>query len=172
MTSVFFILVPVPARSTRGVSDVSVTSASPVQATGEVAVNLNATQPVEGPSTRRGDVISKNATQPVEAPGAGTPNQPLEAPGAGPKVLLTGTDNDATQLDESLTSGKSADITGGSDSEEELDSEPGSPGRLSRAMTQLTWISLKKLITERLSEGSDLSWVGARFLTSTVLHLP
>ena len=51
--------------------------------------------------------------------------QPVEAPGAGPEVLLTGTDG-AVQLDQSLTGGKSADITGGSESEADLGSEPGS----------------------------------------------
>ena len=49
----------------------SVTGSSPVQATRKVAVNMEATQPVEAPGTRRGDVINKNATQPVEAPDAG-----------------------------------------------------------------------------------------------------
>ena len=50
---------------------------------------MKATQPVETPGTRRGDVIQKNATQPVEAPGAGTDTPPVEAPSAGPEVLLT-----------------------------------------------------------------------------------
>ena len=57
---------------------------------------------------RRGDEIQHNATQPVEAPGAGTATQSVEAPGAGPEVLLSGS---AVQ----------------SDSEEDLQSEPGSP---------------------------------------------
>ena len=65
------------------------------------AVNKNATHPVEGPGT---DVQQKNATQPVEAPGAG------------PDFLPTGTGSAAIH----------AEFTG-SDSEEELQSEPGSP---------------------------------------------
>ena len=65
----------------------SVTGSSNVQATGEVPVK--ATQPVEAPGTRRGDVIQQNATQPVKVPRAGTATQPVEAPGAGPEVLLT-----------------------------------------------------------------------------------
>ena len=44
--------------------------------------------------------------------------QPVEAPGGG---------SDAIQLDQSLTGGKKADITGGSESDEDLQSEPGSP---------------------------------------------
>ena len=45
--------------SSGGVSDVSFTGPSLLQATGEVAA-MKATQPVEAPSTRRGDVIQKN----------------------------------------------------------------------------------------------------------------
>ena len=58
----------------------------------------------------------KNATQPVEAPGAGTATQPVEAPGAGPDVLPTGTSSAALHA-----------VFTGSDSEEELQSEPGYP---------------------------------------------
>ena len=93
------------------------TATQPVQASGtrgpETACK-NATSPVEGPGTSV--VIQQNATQPVEAPGAGMATQPAEAPGAGPEVLLTGTGSVALH----------AAITG-SDSEEELWSEPGSP---------------------------------------------
>ena len=59
---------------------------------------------------RREDEIQQNATQPVEASGAGTATQPVEAPGAGPEVLLSSTSS-AVQ----------------SDSEKDLQSEPGSP---------------------------------------------
>ena len=59
---------------------------------------------------RRGGEIQQNATQPVEVPGAGIATQPVEAPSAGPGVLLSGTSS-AVQ----------------SDSEEDLQSEPGSP---------------------------------------------
>ena len=110
-----------PGTSTTGLSsDVTVggTGSSLVQTTGEAAVmreavNKSATHPVEGPGT---DVKQQNATQPVEAPGAGTATQPVEAPGAGPDVLPTGTGSAALH----------AEFTG-SDSEEELQSEPGSP---------------------------------------------
>ena len=67
------------------------------------------------------------ATQPVEAPGAGTATQSVEAPGAGPEVLLTGTGNAALYVDHTFTGGKTVDITGGSESDEDLQSEPGSP---------------------------------------------
>ena len=82
------------------------TGSSLVQTTGEAAVmreavNKSATHPVEGPGA---DVKQQNATQPVEAAGAG------------PDVLPTGTGSAALH----------AEFTG-SDSEEELQSEPGSP---------------------------------------------
>ena len=89
------------------------TGSSHVQATGEVPVK--ATQPVEAPSTRRRDVIQQNATQPVEAPGAG------------PEVLVTGTGNAALHIEQTLTGGKTFESTGGSDSKEDLQSEPGHP---------------------------------------------
>ena len=109
------------------------TGSSLVQTTGEPAT-LSATQPVEACGTRGFEAASKSATspveagmrvlatQPVEAPGAGTATPPVEAPGAGPEVQLTSTGSDSTQLDQSLTGGKSADITGRSESEEDLDS--------------------------------------------------
>ena len=53
---------------------------------------------------------------PPLAPGAWTATQPVEAPGAGPEVLPTGTGSAALH----------AEFTG-SDSEEEFQSEPGSP---------------------------------------------
>ena len=110
-----------PGTSTSGLSsDVTVGGTGPslTQTTGEVAfvseaASKSATHPVEGLGTevvRRGDVIQQNATQPVEAPSAGTATQPVEAPSADPEVLLSGTGS-AVQ----------------SDSEEDLQSEPGSP---------------------------------------------
>ena len=83
------------------------------QTTGEAAVvreaaSKSATRPVEGPVT---DVSQQNATQTVEAPGAGTATQPVEAPCTGPEVLPSGTSTAALQ----------------SDSEEDLQNEPGSP---------------------------------------------
>ena len=110
-----------PGTSTTGLSSgvtVGGTGSSLFQTTGEAAVmreavNKSATHPVEGPGT---DVKQQNATQPVEASGAGTATQPVEAPGAGPDVLPTGTGSAALH----------AEFTG-SDSEEELQSESGSP---------------------------------------------
>ena len=72
-------------------------------------------------------MIQKNATQPVEATGAGMATQHVEAPGAGPDVLLSGTGSDTVELDQSLTSGNLPDVTSGSESEEDMQSEPGSP---------------------------------------------
>ena len=110
-----------PGTSTSGLSScvtVGGASSSLVQTTGEVAVmreagNKSATHPVEGPGT---DVKQQNATQPVEAPGARTATQPAEASGAGPDVLPTGTGSAALHAEFS-----------GSDSEEELQSDPGLP---------------------------------------------
>ena len=114
------------SQKSTGVSDVIVTSLSPVQANREVPV-LTATQPVEAHGTRRGVVILQNATQPVEAAGAGMATQPVEASGAGPEVLLTGTDNAALHVDQTLTGGKTVESASGSDSDEDLQSELGSP---------------------------------------------
>ena len=58
----------------------------------------------------RRDEIQQNATQPVEAPSARTATQPVEAPGVDPEILLSGTDSAVH-----------------SDSDEDLQSEPGSP---------------------------------------------
>ena len=93
----------------------------------DVLYILPATQLVEAPSMRKGYVIQQNATQPVEAPSAGMATQPVEAPGAGPEVLLTGSGSAALHAEQTLTSGKTVESTGGSDSEEDLQSEPGSP---------------------------------------------
>ena len=110
-----------PGTSTSGLSS-GVTfggaASSLVQTTGEAAVmgeagSKSATHPVEGPGT---DVKQQNATQPVEAPGARTATQSVEAPGAGPDVLPTGTGSAALHAEFS-----------GSDSEEELQCDPGLP---------------------------------------------
>ena len=98
-----------PGTSTSGLSSgvtVGGAGSSLVQTTGEAAVmrkavNKSATHPGEGPGT---DVKEQNATQPVEAPGTG------------PDVLPTGTGSAALHAEFS-----------GSDSEEELQSDPGSP---------------------------------------------
>ena len=52
---------------------------------------------------------------------------PTQAPGAGPEVLVTGTGNAALHIEQTLTGGKTVESTGGSDSEEDLQSEPGHP---------------------------------------------
>ena len=67
------------------------------------------------------------ATQPVESPGVRTATQLVEAPDAGPEVLVTGTGNAALHAEQTSTSGKTVDITGGSDSDGDLQSELGSP---------------------------------------------
>ena len=93
------------------------TATQPVEAIGTrdaVTASKTATSPVEALGTS--GVIQQNATQPVEAPGAGMATQTVEAPGAGPEVLLTDTGSTALH----------AEITG-SDSKEELQSEPESP---------------------------------------------
>ena len=108
-----------PETSTSGLSSgVTDTDSSLVQTTGEAAVmreagNKSATHPAEGPGT---DVKQQNATQPVQAPGARTATQPVQAPGAGPDVLPTGSSSAALHAEFS-----------GSDSEEELQSDPGLP---------------------------------------------
>ena len=104
------------------------TATQPVQALGTrgpVTACKSATSPDEGPGTSV--VIQQNATEPVEAPGGGTATQSAEAPGAGPEVLLTG----SATLHAEMT---------GSDSEEELQSEPGSPvdGNVWHASPDLT----------------------------------
>ena len=110
-----------PGTSTSGLSSgVTVKGAGPslAQTTSEAvfvseAASKSATRPVEGPGTevvRRGDEIQQNAIQSVDAPGAGMATQPVEAPDAGPEVMLSGTG-----------------IAVQSDSEEDLQSEPGSP---------------------------------------------
>ena len=71
---------------------------------------------------------SKSATRPVEGPGTGVlATQPVEAPGAGPEALLTDTGNTILHAEQTSTSGKTVNITSGSDSDGDLQSEPGSP---------------------------------------------
>ena len=119
-----------PGTSASGLSSgvtVGGAGSSLVQTTGDPAV-LSATQPVQAPGTRVPVTACKSATSPVEGtdtsvvtqqnatlsvkpPGAGTATQPVDAPSAGP---VTG------------SAALHAEVTG-SDSEEELQSEPGSP---------------------------------------------
>ena len=82
-------------------------------------------------------MIQQNATQPVDAPGAGMATQPVEVPGAGPEVLLSGSGS-AVQ----------------SDSEEDLQNQPGSPAddNFPYGSPQMILViknSLRRLITER-----------------------
>ena len=142
------------------------------QTTGEAAfvseaASKSASRPVEGPGTevvRRRDVIQQNATQPVEAPGAGTANQPVEAPGAwtaNQPVEAPGAWT-ATQPVEAPGAGSEVLLsnTGSavqSDSEEDLQSEPGSPAGDNfqygfPKMIQVTKNFLRKLGTEKPSE--------------------
>ena len=113
------------------------TSASPVQATGDIAASMTATQLVEAPGTKRGSAASMTttrpgivrvATQPVEAPSAWKATQPIEAPGARSEVQPTGS-VDGSAVDRSLTSKRTVadDNTGVSDTEDVLNSEPASP---------------------------------------------
>ena len=108
-----------------------VTGSRSVQTNGEVA-SMTASQPVEARSTRGFDAASKTATHPVEGPdmrvlatqpvealGAGTATQPVEAPVADPECS-------ANQA-QALKRGKTVTVVGGSDSEADLQSEPGSP---------------------------------------------
>ena len=153
---------PLGVPGTKAVQDVSKSATRPVQGPGTSDV---VTQPLQAPG-------AKTATQPLQAPSAGTATQPLQAPFAGPEVLPTG--NDSVQLDQSLSGGRTAEIAG--ESEPELDSEPASPA-IANAQGELSEDSTdqdlsKKPTTERLSEGSDLSWADTRFLTSIVLLPP
>ena len=50
--------------------------------------------------------------------------QPVEAPGAASDILLTSTGNAALHVDQTLTGGKTVESAGGSDSDEDLESEP------------------------------------------------
>ena len=97
------------------VQDVSKSATRPVQGPGTSNV---ATQPLQAPG-------AETATQPLHAPGAGTATQPLQAPGAGLEVLPTS--NDPAQLDQSLSGGRTAEISGESESEPELHRELASP---------------------------------------------
>ena len=106
---------PLGVPGTNAVQDVCKSATRPVQGPGTSDV---ATQPLQAPS-------AELANQPLQAPGAGTATQPPQAPSAGPEVLPTS--YDATQLDQSLSGGRSAEITGESESEAEMDGEPASP---------------------------------------------
>ena len=128
MISPFLILEPPTSGLSSGVT-VGGAGSSVVQTTGDPAV-LTATQPVEPPGTRGPVTASKSATSPVEGPGMSgviqqnapsllrllvqlRPPSLLRLP---VQVLLTGTSSAALH----------AEITS-SDSEEELQSEPGFP---------------------------------------------
>ena len=89
------------------------------------AASKNATRPVEVSGTelvRRRDVIQQIATQPVEAPFAGMANQPVDAPGAGTATQPVAAPGAAPEV---LLSSTGSAVQ--SDSEEDLQSEPGSP---------------------------------------------
>ena len=129
-------------QTTGGPAVLSATQAVEAPGTrGHVTAIKSATCPVEGLGTSV--VTQQNATQAVEAPGAGTATQPVEAPGAGSEALLTGTSNAALHCE----------ITG-SDIEEELQSEPGSPvdGNFRDGSPDLT---REESADQKLSEGSS-----------------
>ena len=141
-----------PGTSTSGLSSgVTVGGAGPslAQTTGEAAFVSEAgskcsTRPVEGLGTevvRRGDHIQQDVTQPVEAPSAG------------PEVLLSGTGS-AVQ----------------SDSEEDLQSEPGSPagdefryGSPDKDVSGDQEPSVEASYRETIRGGGH-SWAGTRYL--------
>ena len=106
---------PLGVPGSNAVQDVSKSATRPVQGPGTSGI---ATQPLQAPG-------AEIATQPLQAPSAGTATQPPQAPGAAPEVLPTG--YDTTQLDQSLSGGRSAEIAGESESEAEMDGEPASP---------------------------------------------
>ena len=95
------------------------TSASPVEATREVAASMIATQPVEDPNTKM-----RVAAWPVEGPGARSEvhSQPK---GTGSR--------DVRPIDQSLTSKKTVPVaaTSVSDSDDDLDNEPDSSAGVS-----------------------------------------
>ena len=127
------------------------TSANPVQATGDVAARMTATQPVDAPGTMMESAASMTATQPVEATGTRTlATQPVEAPSARSEVHSQHTGTGSVDV--------SAANTGVSDYEDDLDSEPESPAAVSDQgnltgthprTTSLTRSSLKRSITEK-----------------------
>ena len=105
-----------PGASTSNMAE-STESSGPslVQATGDAVVQA------------RRDESQQIATQPAEAPGARTATKPVQAPGAGPDVLLSSTGDAALSVDQALTGGRTVQSTSGAESEDEQQSEPGSP---------------------------------------------
>ena len=116
------------------------TSVMSSEGTGDVAMQLTATQPplgVPGTEAGRDGVESAThpvqgpgtsavlATQPLLVPGAGTATQPSQAPGAGPEVLPAGVET--TLHNQSPPIGQNSEVARESDSEAELDAEPASP---------------------------------------------
>ena len=113
MTNHFFYPSASTSQKSTGVvtqaSEFSITGASPVQATGDVAASMTPTQPVEAPSTKM-----RGATQPVEAPGGRIATQPVEALGARDEVKYqpTGTGSEIVRpVEQSFTSKKSVPAT-------------------------------------------------------------
>ena len=119
------------------------TSVMSSEGTGDVAMQLTATQPPLGvPGTEAGRDGVESATHPVQGPGASTvlatqpllvpgaetATQPTQAPGAGPEILPAGVE---TTLHNQLPPiGQDSDIARQSDSEAELDGEPSSPASI------------------------------------------
>ena len=116
------------------------------------------------------------AIQPVGAsPSTETmATQPVEDPDAGPEVLLSGTGS-CVQLDQS-PGGKSADITGRSESEADLDIERDSSAD-DNFQGELPDDIADNVLSEEATYRETIrrvrtSWAGTRSLTLTVLHLP
>ena len=97
-----------PGASTSSLArPASVTCLSLVQATGEAVDEM------------------QTATQPLEAPGAGTATQPVQAPGSVPDVLPSSTGDADLSAEQTLT-GRVAQSSSGSDSEDDQHSVTGS----------------------------------------------
>ena len=135
---------------------------------------MSATRPVEDPGMR---VLT---TQPFETPAAGTATQSVEAPSAGPEDLLTSTGNAALHVDQTPTDGKTVHITGGPESDEDLQSALGSSvdGNF-RGESPDRDLTRDESADQELSEEAsyreqsyrDHLWAGIRSLTLTVFHL-
>ena len=120
--------------------------------------SVSAIHPVQGPDA------SDVSTQPLQAPSAGTATPPTQAPGAGPEVLPTGFD--ATLSDQSLSSGRSAEIASESEMRQRWMGNQHhqlvSTSRVINRKQVLTRTSLKMPTTGRQSEGSEVLWAGIR----------
>ena len=144
-------------------SEVVTTGTSPVQATGNVAASLTATQPVESPFAK----IRVATHQPVEVPSVKVATQPVEAPGARPVVHTRPTctsSEEVRPVEQSLTSKKTVHVTAigvsaysEMDSEDDQCSEPGSPAGVSENQGELSDRDIRREeeLGQELSEGAN-----------------